>query len=604
MHTERFNKLRKDILENIFKKEDIVKVWRKIVRKQLRSLDIKDLYDHYDYNYNIEEHAKFIRNEVVRGEYKVSKPFIYRLEKKFGICRHIIIPHPTDALVLQVLVESVSKEILSKQPSTNVFYSRDKHKNRLPHEEWNDSWLTLTENWVALQKKIYKFNDENELLIVTDLANFYDSIDTVELQKIILGYIDNNEVLIDLLFRIIAEISWRPDYLPHNNKGLPTVNLEAIRLLAHALLFEIDEILKIKSNDNFTRWMDDIVVGVDCKKNAVTIISTLSDMLKSRGLALNLIKTNIYTSEEAKYHFQIEQNLYLDDIVILENSDEDYNKVTTELKKKFKQHLKDQRPKNWDKITKRYITIFIKFKSPKLLTEVVDLYVSHPSLRPQILNYLINLGFKKRTSEVLMNIFKNIDIFDDISLFQICQLVTSWEIPLNETSKKFLKEFEGKLENYLSDVKVSDFYSILWFKVKYNHPEDLLKFINKYENYWMADAFLRRQVVAACARLLKHDETKIKKWLAIQVASGVPSVVTLANQILKFEKIKKVEFGVQSYLFHKPLKHPYPFHKFLVLCSLLNSANVREDDKIKKKILEHIKDPYYLKWLDQQYNIS
>lgn len=53
MHTERFRKLRKESLSKIFEKNAVSAIWRKIVRDQLRSLDIKDLYDHYDFNYNI-----------------------------------------------------------------------------------------------------------------------------------------------------------------------------------------------------------------------------------------------------------------------------------------------------------------------------------------------------------------------------------------------------------------------------------------------------------------------------------------------------------------------------------------------------------------------
>jgi hypothetical protein len=92
MHTERFTKIRRTALAHIFTLANIKKVWKDIVRNQLRSMDIKDLYDHYDFNYNITERSEFIRGEVLSGNYKISAPFIYRLEQKFGICRHIIIP--------------------------------------------------------------------------------------------------------------------------------------------------------------------------------------------------------------------------------------------------------------------------------------------------------------------------------------------------------------------------------------------------------------------------------------------------------------------------------------------------------------------------------
>ena len=79
MHTDRFRQLRKESLSSLFDKNEISSVWRKIVRSQLRSLDFKDLYDHYDFNYNIEDRATAIRNEILNGTYRVSLPLIYRL---------------------------------------------------------------------------------------------------------------------------------------------------------------------------------------------------------------------------------------------------------------------------------------------------------------------------------------------------------------------------------------------------------------------------------------------------------------------------------------------------------------------------------------------
>ncbi|MCC8089175.1 MAG: hypothetical protein LIO79_07930 [Rikenellaceae bacterium] len=220
MQTERFNRLRKDVLSKIFEKKEIVDIWRKIVKDQLRSLDLKDLYDHYDFNYNIEERAVSIRNEILGGTYRISKPLIYRIEKKYGVCRHLVIPQPVDALVLQVLVENVAEKILVNQPSENAYYSRAKHNASFPHTV-DQYGLTWRQQWKKLQKKIYKFNDEKELIVVTDLSNYYDSIDIEELRKVFTSYSKIDEVLIDLLFRVIEEISWKPDYLPYSKRGLP-----------------------------------------------------------------------------------------------------------------------------------------------------------------------------------------------------------------------------------------------------------------------------------------------------------------------------------------------------------------------------------------------
>ncbi|GIP17527.1 hypothetical protein J40TS1_31690 [Paenibacillus montaniterrae] len=604
MQTERFDRLRKSELSKIFEKKQITEVWRKIVKEQLRNLDIKDLFDHYDFNYNIEERATSIRNDILNGSYKVSQAMTYRIEKKLGVCRHLVAPQPTDALVFQVLVENISKSVLENQPSENSFYSRDKHNVSKPHDV-DEYGLTLRAHWKKMQSKIYNFNEEKELIVVTDLANYYDSIDIRELRKVFTSLSKISEVIIDLIFRIIEEVSWKPDYLPYSARGLPTTNIEGIRLLAHSFLFEIDDVIKQKTNNSYTRWMDDIVIGVDSKKQAIEIISSISDMLKTRGLALNLSKTNIYNDTDGFYHFQINENKYIDSIENTKISDPEYKAITSEVYKRFKKHFKDQGAKYWDKIAKRYITTFNRLNSHKLLNDLPNIYIEYPVLRQNLIYYLLKVGYQKKSAENVLNIVKNIDVFDDISLYQLCFLVTQWEIPKNETSKSFLLEFENHIVRFSFNRKVpSDFYCILWFRTKYSHPEDLLKFIRQYKNLWQTDSFLRRQVTAILARLLISDRRSVEALLSNQISSGIPNTVTLASQIMLFKDIEKLDNKLSYYLFPKMKQNPYPLWKFLVLCSVLNSEKIRTNESIKKKIVEHVKDPYYLYWLESQYNIN
>lgn len=540
------------------------------------------------------------------GNYQVSQPLIYRIEKKYGICRHLVIPQPGDALVLQTLVEHIADKILKNQPSENAYYSRDKTNMAFPHlVEMDEYGLNWREQWKKMQKQIYHFQEEKELIVVTDLSNYYDSIDLVELRKVFTSFSKIDEVLIDLLFRIIQEISWRPDYLPYSKRGLPTTNIEGIRLLAHSFLFEVDEVIKQKSGDSFTRWMDDITIGVNSKKEAVETISSISDMVKSRGLALNLSKTNIYNADEGYYHFQIEANRYIDNIENLKKGDKGFKKVKKELHSRFKKHFKDQGAKYWDKVTKRYITTYGKLKSTSLLYVLKDKYINYPSIRSNLLIYLSSMGYGKRTSQIILEIIDEIEIYDDLSLYQICQLVTAWEVPITEESKLFLTEFESKLISFSFKRKQSsDFYCVLCFKAKYNHHEDLLKFVDKYKNLWQADTFLRRQVTAVLSRLLITNSRHIENLLYNQISSGIPNTVTLANQILSFSDFDSIDKRLNPYLFPENIQRPYPLPKFLVLCSVLNSEKIRTNKGVQNKVKLHIKDPYYQKWLDSQYNIN
>lgn len=604
MHTERFTQLRKAALTSVFDRKRVASIWRSIVRDQLRNLDIRDLYDHYDFNYNIDERAQAIRSDILAGTYHVSLPLIYRIEKKFGICRHIVIPQPIDALVLQVLVESIADKLIKKQPSKNAFYSRDKHTVGKPHDVFQYG-ISLRKLWISLQKQIYKFNQTKELIIVTDLANYYDSINMQELRKVFQSLVKVNEVVVDLLFRVIEEISWKPDYLPYAYRGLPVSNLEAIRLLAHCFLFEIDAVIKQKTDNNFTRWMDDLVIGVDSRTEAIELISSVSDMLKSRGLALALAKTDIYDKEKGYFHFQIAENKLIDSIEEAISAgyapplDED------ELQVRFKQYLQDRGARYWDKVAKRFITVFGKTKSRKLLELITDIYIEEPGLRPNLLRYLQEIGFGMESSAKILEILDRLEVFDDISLFQVASLITSWEIPIDLLGRSFVSEADKRISRLSFRRKnPSDFYSLVWLKAKYAKPDVLLRFIQKYANIWQSESFLRRQVTATLPRLLSFDKDAVLEMLRAQVSSGVPNAVTLANQIIGFSSLDKIDTRLSMYLFPTRSQATYPLPKFLVLCSVMNSESVRANPEIWRRVQPVLHDPHYNYWMRKYYGMQ
>jgi hypothetical protein len=603
MHTERFRHLRKDALSGILDKVTVVNVWRKIVRDQLRNLDIKDIFDHYDFNYNIEDRVAAIRNDILSGTYKPVAPLIYRIEKKYGVCRHMVIPSPADALILQVLVESVADQIIAKQPSKNVFYSRDKHNVKKPHQGL-EYGIPFRAQWKELQKKIYKFNTEKELLVVTDLSNYYDSISLPELRKVFLSHVKTNEVIVDLLFQIIEGISWTPDYLPYSGKGLPTANVEAIRLLAHSFLFEIDDVLNNKTSGSFARWMDDITIGVNTRKEAVSIISTVSDMLKSRGLALNLSKTAILDTKSAEHDFLIKRNIELDAYANISPEIDLNGDIEKRLIKQFREHFTDQSPKHWDKVTKRYITAFSRLQSRTLLKKLPSIYLEFPGLRPNLLIYLSSLGYSVGTASAVTAVLEGLSVFDDISIVQIVNLLTNWEIPTTTKATEFITKVEGAVHSLSAAQKEpSGFYALLWFKTKYSTSTELLDFIKKYENYWKADAFLRRQATAVIARLLVLESTMPRELLTQQISSGAVGTVSVANQIAFFEQADKLDKKLDLYLFPKKKQRVYSLGKFLVLCSVLNSKTLRSNALILNKIKDTISDPHYIKLLRIQYQI-
>jgi hypothetical protein len=46
--------------------------------------------------------------------------------------------------------------------------------------------------------------------------------------------------VMDLLFYMLEAFVWRPEYIPLSGVGLPQINFDAPRLLAHCYLFPAD----------------------------------------------------------------------------------------------------------------------------------------------------------------------------------------------------------------------------------------------------------------------------------------------------------------------------------------------------------------------------
>jgi hypothetical protein len=596
--TERFVVQRKKQLEEVFNEPSLVKIWRQIVKKQMRSLDILDLHDYYDFNYRIEERAKHIVKSILSGRYKAHPPLIFKVEKKLGICRHLMLPNPSDALVLQAIVESISAEINSGMPTKKAYYSRDKHNLKLPHEinEPGEYPLHWRLQWKKFQKEILKFSDEYKYLVVTDLTNYFDNIGLRELRHIISSRIRVHEVILDFLFNLIEQLSWNPDYLPVSLKGLPTINLEAPRLLAHALLFELDEILDAKTEGSFVRWMDDINFGVNSVDKACEILGAMNDVLKSRGLALNLGKTTYYTIDEAERHFLVEENKYLDNFEIIEKSDENYKQKTKELKKKFKAHLNNTNLQNWSKVTKRFFTTAAKLKSNILLKDGIKLFKRNPAIRGHITYYFKMLGYSLNNGKAILKILNEANVYDDVTLFHISRLVTDWKIPRSENGQNFVSEVLGK---FSKPSKVFELYCYLWIAAKYERPNKILSVIVSNKSMWEQQPFLTRQVVSILPRIRPFKPEKVEQILQEQISIGPSDAASVAHNIINLESMSDLDKKLKPYLFPTKMQNIYPVSKYLVLHSVLESKEIRNNKKTKKYIKEYITDPWMKFWIDE-----
>lgn len=597
--TARFELERRRQLKALFNKKRLTDLWRRLVKNQIRSFDIKDLHDYYDFNYSIDSRVEIIVDRVLSGQYRAEVPLVYRLEKKLGICRHCLIPSPSDALVFQLLTDALYSSIAKAQPSKGAFYSRDRHGSTLPHEHkdaFSYPWFLL---WPKFQEEIWKFGKSHKYLVTTDLANYYDNIGLRELRHVISAIAKTKEVYLDLLFSLVEDLSWTPDYLPTSHKGLPTISIEAPRLLAHALLFEVDYVLKKRTKNNFVRWMDDINFGADSLRTANLILGEINDVLKSRGLALNLAKTEVMSSEQAENHFLFRENVRLTKInERAKNIKKPVAKrrLARKVADDFARHLHRCKARNRDKLTKRYLNILGTLEVPLALFKIRDLFSNNPPLRKGILIYLSRLPFSKRVANAFVDLLEKTEIYDDATRFAFVEAIANWKIPFNAAGKAFVSEIKKRLQKPKSPF---EWLCYLFFLAKYGEPHEVLTASGQGRAHGARDPYFARQRMAVLPRGLGiNSNTVIRQWKR-EVSTGLTDSASVANNLLSFSKkpFPSPRDKHYFYLFPQKTQMPYPIAKFLLLCVVAYNEQSNGRKSKPPEILRHVKDPWYLHWL-------
>ncbi len=597
--TARFELERRRHLKNLFRKKRLTDLWRRLVKTQIRSFDIKDLHDYYDFNYSIDSRVDIIVDRVLSGHYRAEAPLVFRIEKKLGICRHCLIPSPSDALVFQLLADVLYDSIIKAQPSKGAFYARDRHNLTLPHQHKDAvsyPWFLL---WPKFQEEIWKFGKSHKFLVTTDLANYFDNIGLRELRHVISAIAKTKEVYLDLLFSLIEDLSWTPDYLPTSHKGLPIINIEAPRLLAHALLFEVDYVLKKRTKDNFVRWMDDINFGVDSLRTANLVLGEINDVLKSRGLALNLAKTEVMSTKEAKHHFLFKENVRLSKIQKLAKKLKNLGpkrRLAGKVAKDLAHHLRKCTARNKDKLTKRYLNILGILEVPLALVAMRDLFLKQPALRSSVLIYLARLPFRKRVASTFVELLDKTEVYDDATRFAFVEAIVNWEVPFDTNGKAFVSEINKRLRKPKSPF---DWFCYIFFLTKYGEPNEILTVSGQGKAHGAREPYFARQRMAVLTRGLGiNAKTVMSQWKK-EISTGSTDSASVANNLLSFsnKSFPRRRDHQYFYLFPQNRQHPYPIAKFLLLCVVAYNEKINGKSLKRPEILSHVQDPWYLHWL-------
>src|SRR5271169_5548855 len=290
-------------LRRIFSHGNLEKVWRNKVRVAMRQQFMNDGVEHFDFHVARRIECQKLSQLILSGEYVPEQAQRILVEQSKRLSRQLVIPSAKDALVLQCLSDAFYAEIQSRAPTDRAFFEPKEHRFSSQRNQYG-----TFASWLNFQRELFNFSRTRDYIVVTDIANYYHSISYVHLRNVISGILGAEESVLDMLIYVLSSLLWQPDYMPRIEIGLPQINLDAPRLLAHCFLYELDTYLASDTSRDFVRYMDDIDVGVDSIAEAKDVLKSIDLVLQTKQVRLNSGKTIILSRADAIRHFRIIEN--------------------------------------------------------------------------------------------------------------------------------------------------------------------------------------------------------------------------------------------------------------------------------------------------------
>jgi hypothetical protein len=291
-------------------------------------------------------------------------------------------------------------------------------------------------------------------------------------------------VVLDLVFYILERYSWRPDYIPGTNRGLPQMNFDAPRLLAHSFLFELDRFITTNNRGAYARFMDDIDVGVPSVGEAKQLIRDIDLVLQSRGVRLNSGKTLIMSAAEASEHYFVDENRFLDSIDYhlsrrLARSQKtgipfDAGRLGRLSRSRFRKNLSIRGHYdrgNGDKVLKRHIGFLLRFGIDVPDAVLISCINNCPSLRDIAIRAICFKGYSRRRFDALKLYALSKYCVDEASVYFVAKALVDLKCP---NGRKFRAEVREIIDYFLDLRQDAPFVSAMWLLAKFGTTTDII----------------------------------------------------------------------------------------------------------------------------------
>lgn len=537
MRSPRFD-IRAKKLRAIFSPDNIERIWKDKVKVSMRDQFMCDGIENFDFHVSRKVESQKLSHLILSGDYVPQKAQRILVEKSKGLCRQLVIPSIRDAIVLQCLSDALYSEIKGKAPTGKAFFEPKDHKFSSP-----PSGYGTFASWLNFQKELFEFSKARKFIVVTDIANYYDSISYVHLRNAIASISGVEECVIDMLIYVLADLLWQPDYTPRIEVGLPQINLDAPRLLAHCFLYELDAYLASDPGRDFVRYMDDIDIGVDTIVDAKRALKTVDLVLQTKQVRLNSGKTVILTRSEAIRHFRIFENARLDSV----QTSVDHriknglplDRQRTLIEARIRQGLRKKSfdAGNGEKILKRWIGLAAKTGANVKAEVLEDLVKRRPAVRENAYSFIRSRPLTPSIAHALARASSSGLLVDDAAMVEMSN-------NLVETFVK-TKRCHAMIEAIIASNDPHSYfglYSRLWLQSKYGTTAQLFETLKDTRKIWSPHERLGRLAASFIPLFAgSPEEASLKSLLADTLNSGVRETykfhIKLGNDLPTFKSM-------------------------------------------------------------------
>jgi hypothetical protein len=324
-----------------------------------------------------EQLAEEISQQVSSGSWAPRPAYLCLAEKRSGTFRELSFPSLVDTVVGRTLIDALEPQITADD-NGKVFCGRSHSSTtREPgdYERWFQLWLRYSAK-IAAAARAHGF----AYVFETDVSDFFASIDMSLARQFVAQRTGAHPVLISLLFYCLQ--SWLPRCGFEHCGGLPIENNDVSRLVAHCYLKAVDKEFLNRTRTEYLRWVDDTVIFVPSKRDALKVKEQHHMALRAVRLLPNSAKSAVLSVEAYESSRHRDMNSGIDEADTDRNPD-----LFEELVNRWYSISRTDTP-NWDQITRRLYTLGRRLKSRILGKHVLVDLESMPSLTGHICRYL------------------------------------------------------------------------------------------------------------------------------------------------------------------------------------------------------------------------